>query len=178
MNQDRSVDERISVWLHEEAPDQLPNRVLQATFERTRPTRQRRNAPWVEEFPIIRVSPAAIAVGATAMAVLVIGVALLPRSDPSAGGAPSVLPSASPASSPSADPTATLTPISLTGQIAFERTVDGNTDIYMMNLDRTGSVRLTDDPAGRPFNPGWSPDGQAHRIQAADRRCRGGSVHD
>jgi TolB protein len=52
-----------------------------------------------------------------------------------------------------------LAPISLAGQIAFERTVDGNTDIYLMNLDRTGLVRLTDDPAV-DVNPSWSPDGQ------------------
>ena len=42
MIQDRSVDERIGVWLLEDAPSQLPDRVLQATFARTSVSRQRR----------------------------------------------------------------------------------------------------------------------------------------
>ncbi len=158
MTQDRSVDERISAWLLEEAPDQLPDRVLQATFERTRPSRQRRAfLGW--RSPMIRITPTAIAVGAAAILVIAIGVALLPRPNQSVGGGPGPSPSASSTPAPTTLPTPSLAPISLTGQIAFERTVDGNTDIYLMNLDRSGLVRLTDDPAA-DTNPGWSPDGQ------------------
>jgi Tol biopolymer transport system component len=141
VTRDRSVDERISAWLLEEAPSQIPDRVLQATFERTRANRQRRTYLGWRSFPI-RISPAAIVVGAAAIVLLVAGIALLPRSNPSVGGRPSPSPSPPP-----------------TPQIAFERTVDGNTDIYLMNLDRTGLVRLTTDPAV-DTEPGWSPDGQ------------------
>lgn len=93
----------------------------------------------------------AIAVGAAAIVVLLLGVSLLQRGELGIGGAPS--------STPTATSTESLSPVALTGQIAFERTVDGNTDIYLMNLDRTGLVRLTDDPAP-DRNPDWSPDGE------------------
>ena len=145
MTQDRSVDERISGWLFEEAPDQLPDRVLQATFERTRPSRQRRAMPgWRPS--MIRITPTAIAVGAAAILIVIIGVALLPRSNQPAVGGPG------PSRSPSPVP-------SLTGQIAFKRTVSGNADIYLMNLDRSGLRRLTEDPAF-DWQPAWSPDGR------------------
>jgi len=158
MTRDRSVDERISAWLLEEAPDQVPDRVLQATFERTRPSRQRRAfLGW--RFPMYRITPTAIAVGAAAILVIAVGVTQLPRPNQSVGGGPGPWPSASSTPAPTTRPTPSLAPISLTGQIAFERTVDGNTDIYLMNLDRTGLVRLTDDPA-QDTRPGWSPDGQ------------------
>jgi Tol biopolymer transport system component len=159
MTRDRSVDQRISDWLHEEAPDQLPDRVLQATFERTSAGRQRRTLPGWRHLPMNRIGPGLIAVGAAAIVVLTVGVALLPRSNSSVGGGSSAPPRGTPASSPSPSPSPTLSPISLTGQIAFDRTVDGNTDIYLMNLDRAGLLRLTDDSA-RDTEPSWSSDGR------------------
>ena len=158
MTRDRSVDERISAWLLEEAPGQLPDRVFQATFERTRTSRQRRPLLGWRPFPMTRVTPAWFAVGAAAVLVLAVGVALLPRSNQSVGGGPGGSPSTTPTASPTSRPTPSLLPISLTGQVAFERTVDGNTDIYLMNLDRTGLIRLTDDPAF-DGGPSWSADG-------------------
>jgi Tol biopolymer transport system component len=100
---------------------------------------------------VARLSSGLIAVGAAAIAVIIIGVVLRPEAPFGGPGSPSPAPSGSANGS--------LSPIALTGQIAFERTVDGNTDIYLMNLDRTGLVRLTDDPAP-DRNPGWSPDGE------------------
>jgi TolB protein len=44
------------------------------------------------------------------------------------------------------------------GKIAFESNRDGNTEIYVMNLDGSGQTNLTNDP-GEDFNPAWSPDG-------------------
>ena len=44
MARDRQPDERISKWLEAEAPGQMPDRVLRATFERTRSSRQ--NLGW------------------------------------------------------------------------------------------------------------------------------------
>jgi Tol biopolymer transport system component len=158
MTQDRSVDERISAWLLEGAPDQLPDRVLQATFERTRLSRQ--NRAFLAWRPLMnRITPTAFAVGAAAIVVIAIGVALLPRPNQSVGG-PGPSPSLSGTPVPTTLPTPSLAPISLTGQIAFERTVDGNTDIYLMNLDRSGLVRLTDDPA-EDAHPNWSSDGKS-----------------
>jgi YVTN family beta-propeller protein len=50
-------------------------------------------------------TPAALAVGAAAIVLLTFGVALLPRSNPSVGGGPSVSPSAAPSSSSATSPT-------------------------------------------------------------------------
>ena len=43
-------------------------------------------------------------------------------------------------------------------RIAFEGTAAGNTDIYVVNSDGTGLLRLTHDPNTDQF-PTWSPDG-------------------
>ncbi|MEO7118209.1 MAG: hypothetical protein ABIZ34_04475, partial [Candidatus Limnocylindrales bacterium] len=42
MSTDQKADQKISDWLEADAPRQLPDRVLRATFERTRTTRQPR----------------------------------------------------------------------------------------------------------------------------------------
>src|SRR6185503_13314557 len=44
------------------------------------------------------------------------------------------------------------------GRIAFTSNRDGNDEIYVMNADGTGVVRLTNDPA-IDQQPAWSPDG-------------------
>jgi Tol biopolymer transport system component len=51
------------------------------------------------------------------------------------------------------------------GTIAFHSERAGNTDIYAMNGDGTGVVRLADDPAV-DFGPAWSPAGSARTIRA------------
>jgi Tol biopolymer transport system component len=43
-------------------------------------------------------------------------------------------------------------------RIAFEGTVEGNTDVYVVNSDGTGLLRLTHDPSTDQY-PAWSPDG-------------------
>jgi Tol biopolymer transport system component len=45
-----------------------------------------------------------------------------------------------------------------TGRIAFSMGGQAHEDIYAVNADGTGLVRLTDDPAA-DFDPSWSPDG-------------------
>ena len=44
-------------------------------------------------------------------------------------------------------------------KIVFTSTVDGNAEIYMMNTDGSGRVRLTNHP-GDDFDPAWSPTGE------------------
>jgi Tol biopolymer transport system component len=41
-------------------------------------------------------------------------------------------------------------------KIAFQSNRDGNFEIYMMNVDGTGQLNLTNDPAG-DFTPDWQP---------------------
>ena len=43
--------------------------------------------------------------------------------------------------------------------LAFVSERDGNSEIYVMNVDGTGLLRLTDNP-GRDTDPAWSPDGK------------------
>ena len=56
-------------------------------------------------------------------------------------------------------PTPTETPAPVVGRIAFTSKRDGNFDIYVMNADGSGVIRLTDDPASDGL-PIWSLDGQ------------------
>jgi Tol biopolymer transport system component len=51
--------------------------------------------------------------------------------------------------------------------LAFVSERDGNSEIYVMNVDGTGLLRLTND-AGRDADPAWSPDGK--RIAFASDR--------
>lgn len=44
-------------------------------------------------------------------------------------------------------------------KIVFTSTLDGNAEIYMMNTDGSGRVRLTNHP-GDDFDPTWSPTGE------------------
>src|SRR5690349_5840567 len=52
--------------------------------------------------------------------------------------------------------------------LAFVSERDGNSEIYVINADGTGLLRLTND-AGRDVDPAWSPDGK--RIAFASDRA-------
>jgi Tol biopolymer transport system component len=62
------------------------------------------------------------------------------------------------AASGGASDTATITVQGIAGRIAFVSSRDGNAEIYAMNADGSGLVRLTNDPA-TDQSPAWSPDG-------------------
>ena len=101
----------------------------------------------------------AIAVGAAAIALIAFGVMVVPSLNQSVGPGPSPTPTATSSSRPTATPGSDLAPISLTGQLALVATVEGNTDIYLINADRSGLARLTDDP-GEDLGPVWLADGK------------------
>jgi Tol biopolymer transport system component len=54
-------------------------------------------------------------------------------------------------------------------RIAFEGEVDGNTDIWVVNSDGSGLLRLTDDPNTDQY-PAWSPDGTTIAYDNAGAR--------
>ncbi len=56
-------------------------------------------------------------------------------------------------------PTATPIPPAVEGRIAFYSNRDGNDEIYVMNTDGTGQIRLTNNPASERM-PSWSSDGE------------------
>ena len=51
-----------------------------------------------------------------------------------------------------------MTAVAENGQIAFESTRDGDTEIYLMNADGSGVIKLTDNSV-EDRDPTWSPDG-------------------
>ncbi|MBA3778194.1 MAG: hypothetical protein H0X16_02600 [Chloroflexi bacterium] len=103
MPTDRQLDQTISRWLEAEAPGPLPDRVLGATFERTRKVRQQ--GRWrallarlhMKGFAMNKLVP--IGLGAAAVVVaLVIGAQLLgtPNGGTGSGASPSPEPTATP----------------------------------------------------------------------------------
>jgi len=152
MSADRELTRTISAWFEADAPTGLPDRVLSATFERTRGTRQQRGWPALLGRTHVNRSMLALA-GAAAVALLIAGAILLRvTTPPDDVGQPTAAPSPSAVASQGANGP-------FTGQVAFTRNVDGNADVYLMNLDGTGLVRLTTDPA-EDFAASWSPDGK------------------
>ncbi len=84
-----------------------------------------------------------------------------PTSTPTATPTPTpVPPTETPTSTPTATPTPTPVPVHdfQVGQIAFESTRSGNSDIYVMNADGTDVRQLTNHPES-DHAPAWSPDG-------------------
>jgi hypothetical protein len=105
MPTDQQPDDRISRWLEAEAPIQLPDRVLRATFERTRKTRQQ--AGWQAVLRRLQMNRLIFALGGAAAVVVVALVALGPYSSQTGVGA---LGSVEPTASPPPAPEGAMTP--------------------------------------------------------------------
>ncbi len=104
MPTERQLDDRISRWLEAESPMQLPDRVLRATFERTRGTRQQ--GGWQAVLRRTQMNRLLFALGGAAAVLVVAVMALGPYGTRTGGvgGQPSLSPSASPSASPTARP--------------------------------------------------------------------------
>jgi hypothetical protein len=106
MPTDRQLDDRISRWLEAEAPTQLPDRVLRATFERTRKARQQ--SGWRALLRRMHVNRFVVALGGAAAVVVVAALALGIYG--SGVGGPGSSPTASPEASPTPAPSPTPEP--------------------------------------------------------------------
>jgi len=126
---DRSFDARITAWLIDEAPDQLPDRVLRATFEQTRGRRQHGGLAGFRRVP--RVLRRRWLLVAIALLALLAGTLLVVGSR----RAPPLL------------------TIGRNGVIAYDK----DWHIFTQAADGSGRTQLTD--RTNDFWPEWSPDG-------------------
>jgi hypothetical protein len=102
MKTERQLDERISGWLEAEAPRQLPDQVLRATFERTRKTSQRDGWQAVlGRLQMNRLVPALVS-GVAIVLVAVVALGIYVNSRPGFGDEPTA--TASPSATPSVEP--------------------------------------------------------------------------
>lgn len=122
MTTDRQLGESISRWLEETAPGRLPDRVLEATFERTARSRQRWG--WRVAVGRLHFAPVVSLLGGVAVIGLAVGLGLgLSGNQPGIGGpgpgaaspaaptpSPTSLPTPSPSPSPSPTPSPTPDP--------------------------------------------------------------------
>jgi hypothetical protein len=175
------IDHRISAWLEAEAPGQLPDRVLTATFDRTRRSRQHRG--WrtlrdVQRTPRPAFALAAVAV--VAMGVIALGALAggsSPTPLPSQVPAASAPPDASPSAAPSSTPTVRVSPP--VGDHVLGWSSDGSRllvmrdgDLFVLGADGSEtqvthgmSALYSVRGSGRPVGAAITPDG-THVIYA------------
>jgi len=157
MPTDRQLDQTISRWLEAEAPGPLPDRVLGATFERTRKVRQQ--GRWRALMRRMHVNRLVFALGGAAVVVVAAALALgLYVNNPSSGvGGPGIEPTPTAEASvaePSAEPTATPEP-SVAGSATPEPSAPA-AGLELGPFVATG----TDDPVQITVNiasSGWVP---------------------
>jgi len=154
MTEHRTVEERISLWLEDEAAGRLPDHVLDATFDRTRAIRHRPGPSAWRPFTMSRPISALIAVGAAAI-VIVAGAAILrPSSQTPAvgnGGSPVVTPSPTAESTPTVAPSAPSGPplglaiVNLDGSIRKELALPRDAWTADLSADGTSVIFRTSD---------------------------------
>lgn len=112
MAKNEQFDESVSRWLEEAAPARIPERVLHATFERTRKSGQ--NVGWRALLGRLSMPKFVPALGSAAAIVVVaaLGLSFYANRQGGIGALPSPTPSASPTvtASPSVEPTAGASP--------------------------------------------------------------------
>jgi len=145
MTGNERFDDSIGNWLQAAAPDRLPQRVLEATFERTRRTRQGR--AWRAVLGTRRVTQMAPALAGAAVVVAAVV-------------AVSVIPSLSPAATPSPSPSATLAPS--TSPVA-------GTPVWpQTSLEEARQAQALADAGDRNYtwqvSPRWVQPGQHHPM--------------
>lgn len=172
MNREHPTDHTIERWVAD-LPRRAPDRILQAVLaelptlsQQGRRRARLRRTLMTTSLPLRLAGAAVIAV-----AVAVIGLNLLPPS-PGSGGVPQS-PTATPGPTRPTSPGPSASWAPPAGEIAVVRTVDGNTDIYLLKGDGSVVRRLTDDPA-EDRAPRWSPDG--NRLLFARGSEREGQV--
>ena len=116
MTSQEQLDQKIGRWLEAEAPTQMPDRVLLATFERTRRSRQHRR--WPALVGRIQLNPTVAPVAAVAVVVVAISGMALYVNQPVGGRPPTPTHAASPSAEPS--PTATAAPTSTAPAILLQ----------------------------------------------------------
>jgi hypothetical protein len=110
---DRNLDEKISKWLEAEAPRQIPDRVLSATFERTRKTAQHRW--WQRAIATFHMGGTLNAFGAAVVVLVVVSIAaaafaLGPGRGFISGGPGTPAPTVEPTIEPTPAPTTSASP--------------------------------------------------------------------
>jgi hypothetical protein len=113
MTQQRRIEDVITEWLEEEAPDRMPDWALRAALEHARRSRRVRVVPGWRWYTMPRYLPWAVGLGATAVIALILAGPLGrgPESVPGVGGPPSApaeTASPRPSPTPSATPVATF----------------------------------------------------------------------
>jgi Tol biopolymer transport system component len=147
---DLSVEDRISSWLEQEAPGQLPDRVLRSTFELTRGSRQVRGFPWNRRIAVA--APQRWLLVGLALLALLAGLALAAgwladRHEPITSGA--------------------------NGRIAYDA------DFHILSVGEDGTDRRQLTAGTNDFWPVWSPNGSKvafYRAPDVDAWMRGVSV--
>jgi len=148
MTPDPTIDQRIAAWLTSEAPSQMPDRVLAATFATTRTTPQ---VGWLPGRRSLRMRsmPAAIAAGAVAILVLALaGVAII--GSPNGVASPSPATSSAPSATASATAIGSAAPVlglglDATETIVFRQQIGDGRDVpFAMAPDTSGRRKLAD----------------------------------
>ena len=195
MTPDEQPDRRISGWLEADAPSRIPDRVLDATFERTRRTRQQGAWRRMLRAPVEHRLTALGAGTVLVVAVLVTGTmvgALAMGARPDSTQPPATSPSAVATADPSSAATAapTSTPPAILG-LPFEGFVHGwsrdgsrllvqhNGDLFVLHSDRS-ETWLADGlgrpggvaPSGTPWGATITPDG-THVVYASIKEGTG-----